>query len=153
MSLLDQFLGWFGRQPQEDPDPAATALLLRVVILFEVANFDHNFSPKERDFIVRLLCDKHGCSVEQADHLLVLAKKRRNEDPDLFHFTRQINDLLGIEEKVDLMTEVWQVIFADDEVEHHEQVLAGRLKNLLRLGQTQWIEARQRAQKLSQPDA
>ncbi|CAM2008139.1 tellurite resistance TerB family protein [Acanthopleuribacter pedis] len=127
------------QEQQEDP------LLYRVVLLLEVAMFDDEFDNREKALIVHLLETKYGLNREEIEALLTLADEKRAQSHDIFAHTSRINDWLSLEDRADLMKEIWQVIFADDKLTPQEDHLARRLRTLLRLDHQHWAQAKQDA--------
>jgi len=114
-------------------------------MLLETAHLDDEFSDEENQVIQKLLEDKYGLGGEEIKALQQMAARRREETHDIYHFTREINERMSKEEKVELLTEIWQVIYADGVVDKYEGHLAARLKTLLRLDREDWVLARRRA--------
>ncbi|CAM2066603.1 TerB family tellurite resistance protein [Sulfidibacter corallicola] len=143
MSLFTRLLDMFSNEPeqQEADDP----LLVRAALLLETACFDDDFAPSERQLIVRLLEHKYQLEPSEIKELFETANQRRSERHDIFVFTNRINEVLSLEERAELMTEIWQVIFADDKVTPEEEHLARRLRTLLRLDHQHWAKAKQDA--------
>ena len=145
MSIFQQIKSLFSDQP----DPGQITMhphLGRAVLLLEAAVYDHHYSDDEKLLIEKIFKDKYGLDTAETDDLLELAEKERARFPDLQSFTRDMVGAMGLEERQELMTEVWRVIFADGMVDPHEEHLARKLQKLLRLNHSHWIAAKIAAQ-------
>lgn len=132
----------------EQPTPQhEDPLTLRVALLLEAATFDEHFAPEEDRCIRRLLHDGYGLSESETEEVFRLARVKRLESPDVFAITRGVNQLLTPAQKEVLMREIWQVLYADGHISPEEDVLAGRLKNLLRLDTSVWQKTKLEAKK------
>lgn len=140
MSFFERVLLFFSSEPkaeqQEEP------LLYRVVLLLEVAMFDDEFDNREKALIIRLLETKYGLNRTEIEALLALAEEKRAQSHDIFAHTSRINEWLSLEDRADLMKEIWQVIFADEKLTPQEDHLARRLRTLLRLDHQHWAQAK-----------
>jgi uncharacterized tellurite resistance protein B-like protein len=141
MSLFTLVKDWLsGKQPRESDEEHP--LLPRVVLLLEAAVYDHHLAEEELAWIKVLLTEKHGLDEGETDALLDLARERRDDFPDIHSFTRKMVGEMAIEERVDLMKEIWQVIYADDHLDQHEEHFARKMQTLLRIDHKDWIAAK-----------
>jgi uncharacterized tellurite resistance protein B-like protein len=63
---------------------------------------------------------------------------------DLYHFTRQLNDVLDEEGRQRIVKMMWQIIYADERVNEFESNIIWRTADLLGVSSRQRIELRQR---------
>ena len=63
---------------------------------------------------------------------------------DLYHFTRQLNDVLDNEARQRIVKMMWQVIYVDEHVNEFESNIIWRTADLLGVSSRQRIELRQR---------
>lgn len=112
------------------------------VILLEAAGVDSRYDPEEHDHILNSLQDTFALSHEYAEELVELAHQEKSAAIDLWQFTNQINQEFSRPEKQEVMQAVWRVIYADGELEKHEDHFAHKLANLLRLTHKEMIDAK-----------
>lgn len=112
------------------------------VVLIEVASADDEFSAEEREHILTALSERFSLSGDEAEELIQVASREREESVDLWQFTHQINELCGPEEKIQIIEEVWRVICADHAIDGHEDHLAHKLAKLFNLTHRQLIDAK-----------
>ena len=126
----------------KEEDRAERIQVATCALLLEVANSDDEFSDIERDNIIQILEKDFKLSDEYAKELMELSDKEREESIDLWHFTNLINEHYSIEEKIKIIEMVWKVIYADGKMDKHEDHLAHKLSNLLKLTHKQLIDAK-----------
>jgi len=127
----------------ETPDPERVRVAT-CVLLIEVAGADNEFSPVECERIITSLRARFGLSQDEAEELMDVAQQRRSESYDLWKFTNQINETCSPPEKIQIIEEVWRVIYADGTLEGHEDYLVHKLARLLNLNHPQLIDAKLR---------
>lgn len=125
-----------GISKQEKLESAVCALLL------EVAGTDDEFSADECDHIIQTLCRRFSLSQEQAEELIEAANARRSQSFDIWKFTNEINETCTLDEKRDIIAEVWRVIYADGSLTAHEDHIAHKVGRLLNLTHPELIEAK-----------
>ena len=111
-------------------------------LLLEIANIDGRFSESEKKSVVEILQDSYQLSAEHATALMKAADEQLEKSIDLWHFAKLINENYSTEEKIKIIEMVWQIIYTDGILDKHEDYLAHKLANLLRLSHEQLIEAK-----------
>ncbi|HOZ46180.1 MAG TPA: TerB family tellurite resistance protein [Candidatus Hydrogenedentes bacterium] len=111
-------------------------------LLIEVALADDEFSLVERQRVLEFLGQRFGLSEEEAEDVMRVSRERRDRHIDLWHFARAINEACSTAEKIDIVEELWRVVFADGTLEGHEDYLLHQLATLLKVSHPQLIEAK-----------
>ena len=147
MALFDMIKQIFAPDagPPQAPGPDQNPLVIRVILLLETASYDNEFAPEERQAIKRLLRDSYGLSPEETKELITLARSRREAVADIYVFTRELANAMNMEERLQMMTEIWEIIFADGRVDAQEEHFARKMQKLLRIDHPTWIAAKQAA--------
>lgn len=143
--MLTRIQRIFQADRQQQATPADIELKKRVAacaLLLEAAYADDDCSPEEMARIVDMVKARFALSPEYATELLELADRERQKSADLFSFTNDLNRLLSREEKLAVIEDLWRIIFADGRLESHEDHLAHKLANLLRLSHQDLIAAK-----------
>ena len=112
------------------------------VLLIETAHADDECTAEEMAHVVATLKEQFGFSHEYIAELIEYAGAERDKAMDLWQFTNQMNSHFSMAEKMAVMQAVWRIIFADGQLEAHEDHFAHKLANLLRLTHKQLIEAK-----------
>ena len=114
-------------------------------VLLEVARADQDFDPAERRTIVALLRRQFDISEAEVEELISATEVERSGMPDLWPFTNAIRRIFSPEEKLDLLVMVWQVVFADEVLDAHEDLLVRKLTTMLSVNHSVVMEAKRRA--------
>lgn len=117
---------------------AACALLL------EMAAIDGPFTDEERESIVASLKKEYGLPDATVDAIVTLSFKEVQHSVDLWQFARTINEHYSADERIRIMEMIWKVVYADGTINEHEDYLAHKMGNLLRLSHHQLMEAKLR---------
>jgi uncharacterized tellurite resistance protein B-like protein len=131
-----------GQESNEDREHAlrvATALLM-----IEVARADYADSLAEEETMVASLKQFFALDDEHARLLLDEAGKEADHAVELQQFTRRLHEQLSMAEKHRVVEMLWEVAFADQRLDKHEDNLVGRLAELLYVPRSDLIRIRNR---------
>lgn len=118
--------------------------LAAAALLVEAACLDGHFHGDERDRITALLGQQFDLADEETATLIDEAEAAINETGDLFLFTKVIKDRYSAEERVGMIEMLWEVAFADGELDHFEANLIRRVGGLIYVSDRDRGEARKR---------
>jgi len=113
-------------------------------LFLEMARIDEVFTAEEMETILGILKGKYGISGDEADALIAESDRELEESVDLWQFARLINANYSVDEKIEIIETLWHMVFVDGKMDQHEHYLMSKLKNLLRLSQSQLIDAKLR---------
>ena len=113
-------------------------------LFLEMAKIDNQFTDEELETILSILKDKYGLSREHADVLMKEAEEGLNNSVDLWQFASLINEHYSIEEKLEIIELLWRIVFVDGKMNRYEDYLMHKLTILLRLSDSQLIDAKLR---------
>jgi uncharacterized tellurite resistance protein B-like protein len=146
--MIDSIIEWLtgtpaagNRPPQEELRLALTALLV------EAAHSHDHFDEKERDVVARLLQRHFALSPGDARALLSAGEREAERSAELFHFTRIINERLPFDQRVELIEMLWEVAYADGQLDEYEDSLLRRVGGLIYVPDRERGMARQRVLK------
>ena len=126
-------------EPNIDELQAAAAALL-----VEAACMDGKFDDQERKSILILLEQHFNLNDDEGSTLLVEAEKLIENAGDLFTFTRVIKDKYEPKQRIALIEMLWEVAFADGNVDYYESNLISRVAGLIFVNDFDRGEARKR---------
>jgi len=122
--------------PEKELQAATCALLL------EMAHVDDEFAPEEEKQIENLMRSHFDLSQETFNEIKDLSDKQRAESIDLWHFAKIIKDNYSVAEKEKVIEMIWTVVYADDNLDDHEDYLVHQLAKILNLEHKQLIDAK-----------
>ena len=120
---------------------AAAALMTEVMVI------DRKISGKELSAIKKIFEHQFDLQENEIDQLLKLAKEEVDEATSLYQFTRLINDQFDAEKKKDLIENLWQIAFADEVLDKHEEAIIRRIAELIYVPHADFIKTKQKAKK------
>ncbi len=109
-------------------------------ILVEMAGADGEFSNEERDRILKHFEEAHALTPQEAEELVQTASNKLKDAVDIWHFTNMVNQNYTKEEKLQVIEMMWRVIYADGHLDAHEDYLAHKMGNLLRLSHDELMD-------------
>ena len=130
-----------GKETTHDIRIATCALFL------EMSQIDGEFSESERAHIISTLKKDYHLSDEYAVALLEASHEELEGSIDLWHFTNLINQNYSMEEKLEIIENIWRIAYTDGRLDKHEDYLVHKLAKLLRLSHKQLIEAKLKAKR------
>lgn len=140
--LFDTFLSPPGESPQERD---ASLKLATAVLLVDVLREGQAHAPAEHAMLRKILHDKFALAEVEVNRLMALAESTAQSASDYFQFTSRINDSFTHPQKIQLVENLWQIAYADGQLNAHENGLIGKIAELLHVTQGEYIGAKMRA--------
>lgn len=134
-----------GGDAGEKPSERQAAQMAAAVLLVEVMYSDNEVQPEERYAVSDALHSTFGLGEQEAAQLMDEAGSRMKDMTSLYDFTRLLNVRFTAEQKVDLVEQMWRVVFADGRLDKHEEYLVRRVADLLYVPHGDFIRAKLRA--------
>lgn len=131
--------------PAPEPLNEADARLALAALMVRIARSDHDYAEVEIDRIDRILMTRYGLSPFEAAALRQEAEILESEAPDTVRFTRAIKEAVPHEDRLGVLTALWQVVLADGNRDMHEDTLLRVVANLLGINDRDSARARQKA--------
>ena len=114
------------------------------VLLVEAARMDDAFDAHERGTIEHLLEHKFQLSHDETQELLTLAEQAAERSHQLHPFTRLAVERMEPKRRIRLIEMLWEVAYADGELDPDEDVLLRRVAGLIYVSDEDRVAARQR---------
>lgn len=124
----------------DDPRVAATALL------FHVMDADGIRDGSEMQQLRPLVSEMFGIDGAELDSVISAGEKADEEAIDLYGFTSVLNRHLDRRARLEFVSLMWDMVFADGELHELEDNVIWRVAELLHVERDQRIALRQRAQ-------
>ncbi|MBE9532464.1 MAG: TerB family tellurite resistance protein [Proteobacteria bacterium] len=120
-------------------------MLATAALLIEISRADNVISLEETDLITRVIRKTFSLSDDETDELISLAEQQVEEAVSFYQFTHLINKGFSYERKLHVVGLLWQVVFADEEMEKHEEYFVRKIADLLHISHRDLIEAKHKA--------
>ena len=145
MSVLERLQAIFSDSPEAtvpESDDQPDLNLACAALLVEVARADYADDPKETEATFTAI--RKVLRVPETDiaELLSEANAEVEEGTSVFPHTSLINEHCSREQKYDILVAMWQVAFADGNLDKYEEHLIRRVAGLIHLDHREFIQAK-----------
>jgi uncharacterized tellurite resistance protein B-like protein len=141
--MINKIKAFFAKNVIEADDNSLSGdQLATAALLIEVMVIDGNLGEDELASISNTLSQMLELSSEQVDELILLSRDEVSEATSLYQFTREINTHFDQSKKIDLMTAMWRVAFADGHLDKHEEGIIRRVADLLHIRHSEYIQCK-----------
>jgi len=129
----------------EDKSPEFTEKQLRLAtaaLLVEVATIDRVFDEVELKRLQSLLEEKFSLPKTEVQQLIDEAKAASTDAASLYEFTKHINEQLNEPEKIKLVEGLWEIAYADQTLDKHEEHIIRRIADLIHVRHIDFIKTK-----------
>lgn len=131
------------KRPGHEQDIALSVAALMV----EVMMMDGRLDKAEHGVIASLLEQRFGLSDAEIEGLIRRATREADKAHDLYQFTSQIIKAYPINERSDIIRELWHVALADGHADAYEEQLIRRIAELIGVHHQHFIDAKIQARR------
>jgi uncharacterized tellurite resistance protein B-like protein len=132
LSTLKKFIADPRLQDRDaDEDQSRIVESAAAALLVEAALADGRFDTAERAQIEDVLRHLFGLPDDDVEALIADAESAVANSNQLYGFTRTVKDELAYEQRVEIMQMLWEVVYADGQLDDFEANLVRRVSGLL----------------------
>jgi uncharacterized tellurite resistance protein B-like protein len=143
LRTLKDLFNAFASEPAQTPAQQEHALQLAcAVLLVEVMRAQPEVRPGERAAVVAALQRKFALQPDEIERLVELADAKARTATDFFAFTSTLNDRFSHEQKMRIVELMWQVAYADGDVDANENHVISKVAGLLHVTHGEYIAAK-----------
>ena len=142
--MLDKIKQFFHQAaPNESETDTQTQIrLATAALLIEIAIIDHKIDVTELKSMEQILQSTLSLSKDDTEKLIQLAREARDEATSVYEFTQHINDNFNHDQKFQLVQEMWQVAFADGNLDKYEEYMIRKICDLIHVSHSEYIRAK-----------
>ena len=118
--------------------------LAAAALLVHAAAIDGDVGDAEREKLHAVIKQQFALDVATTDELVAEATEAENDSIDLYHFTSLINRSLDEDGRRRVVEMMWEIAYADGDVDEFEKNLIWRAADLLGVSSRERIELGQR---------
>ena len=111
-------------------------------LLVEIAKADGDFSGDERKRIIDLMKKDYDLDDECVNELLALSEQKVKDSVSIYEFSSVINESFTQQEKLDLIKNLWRIIYEDGKLDSHEDRLIKIIGSTMNLEHKDVINAK-----------
>ena len=109
-------------------------------LLIETALADKVFNEEELISMKQTLNKVYKVDEKDIEDLIDESKRKVSESTSLYEYTRLINDLCDYEDKIRLISNLWSIAFADQQLDKYEEYLIRKISDLLHVSHKDFIQ-------------
>lgn len=111
-------------------------------LLLEIATADDNFAKVEKEKITEIMKDKFSLTDEEVQNLISISKEKIKKSVSVYEFTNILNKQLNQDEKYSIVKYLWEIAFADGNVDSYEEFYIKRISNNLHINNKDRVAAK-----------
>lgn len=115
-----------------------------VQLLLEVARSDTSIDDVERDAITRAILSKTDFSPAQIKDSLAESEQAVDKSISFHQHVRLVNEQFDQTQKIQLIEQMWQVAYADGQLDPHEEAFIRQIADLIYLRHREFMQAKHR---------
>ena len=108
----------------------------------EIATADGDFSDDERNRIIKTMQKDFSLEDECVKDLINLSEEVVKDSISVYEFTSELNDHLDKDEKLQLLKNLWKVVYTDGKLDKYEDRLIKIIGSTLNLDHKDVINAK-----------
>jgi uncharacterized tellurite resistance protein B-like protein len=139
--MIKAILDWFAPE-QIQQQPQHTLEKATAVLLVEIMRADHHIDEAEESAFHDIATQHLGLSAAEAQLLLQDARQMSEQANDLFQFTELLHQQLSIEDKFQLLCQLWRLAYVSDGIDRYEEHMIRRIAELLYIPHSEFIRAK-----------
>lgn len=116
--------------------------LASAALMIELCKSDQSIDEVETNKIADILQTKFDLPEETLDDLMNLAQQEAEEATSLYQFTSLINEGYEQSAKIALILNMWEVAFADGDLDRYEEHLIRKVAELLYVPHSDFIKTK-----------
>ena len=138
---IKDLLSNFSNQEEEIEDEKISSLDKACsALLIEVAYADKVFDESEINSLRESLKETYDIDEQIIDELISEAKKTVDESTSLYEYTRVVNDEFNYSDKLELLSRIWKLAFADGNLDKYEDHLIRKISDLIHISHSDFIK-------------
>jgi uncharacterized tellurite resistance protein B-like protein len=137
--FFEQYLG----QETESTIPLERRLqMASAALMVEMLHVDEHVTAEEDEKLRLLLRQRFNLDNSEIESLIDLAHNEKHDATDYYQFTSLLNTHYSQQQKIDLVEDLWQLAYADHELDKYEEHLIRRLAELLHVPHHDFIRTK-----------
>lgn len=143
LTKLQQFFNQYLNEDSKDSIPVERRLqMATAALMVEMLHVDEQVTTEEDEKLQRILKQRFELDAGEIDALITLAHNEKHEATDYYAFTSLINEHYTQQQKIKLVEDLWQLAYADSELDKYEEHLLRRLAELLHVPHQDFIRTK-----------
>jgi len=140
--MLNKISDFFNTLLSTDKTEAECTLSVEIacaVLLCEVMRADSVFTSNEQDELSAIITEQFNLTEQEVSSILEQAFELSENASDFYQFTSKLNQYYSLDERIKIVTLLWQVAYADGELANIEEHIIRKIADLLHLRHSEYI--------------
>ena len=141
------FKKWIENLVDVKPADAGNSLDLRqasVQLMLEVARCDTSITDVERHAIIKTLELRSGLSESALNEMMDSSEESVDKSISFHQHIKLVNEQFDREKKIELITQMWEVAYADGQLDKHEEAFIRQVSDLIYIKHRDFMQAKHR---------
>jgi uncharacterized tellurite resistance protein B-like protein len=113
-------------------------------LLIEMMRADSKVTDDERNTVIKIIQTKFKLTGDETNALIKLAEDKIWKSTGYYEFTSLINKEFTYEQKIKVIENLWEVAFADKEIDKYEEHMVRKIADLIYVEHKDFINAKLR---------
>ena len=131
---------------KDEPCLQSELRLASAALLFEVIKADQTIDEREQSALKQTLISRFQLSEGELTELIDLAEQENEEAVSVYQFTRLINDNYEPQDKIAVIRAMWDVAYADGNIDKYEEAIIRKVSDLLYVSHKDFIRSKHQAE-------
>jgi uncharacterized tellurite resistance protein B-like protein len=132
-------------KPGKDAEEESTVCQIQLAsaaLMIELSMTDQKIDDSETNTLLGILESKFQLSKDTLNELVTLAKQETLDATSLYQFTSLINEAYDYDGRTKLIQNMWEVAFADGDLDRYEEHLIRKVAELLYVSHSDFIKTK-----------
>ena len=143
-TIKEYFEGLLKDSPDENTYNKSLELAT-AVLMIEISLADDHIDDRERDEIKKQMTASFELDDSTIQELIEAAEKEVDHAVSLYEFTRLLNDKLPMEDRVEVIKNLWRIAYADNVLDKYEEYYIRKVADLLYVAHSDFIKSKHEA--------
>ncbi|HIF51109.1 MAG TPA: TerB family tellurite resistance protein [Thiotrichaceae bacterium] len=144
-NIKSYFEELFQKETEDKSSHKNTIELATAVLMIEISLADDHIHDEERREINNVLHKNFNLQQDEIDELIALAEEEVDHSISLYEFIRLLNDSLTMQEKINILENLWRVAYADSVIDKYEEYYIRKVADLLYIAHSDYIRSKLKA--------
>ena len=126
----------------DSPDQPGKIKIAATALMVEMANSDGSITDEEYEGITNSIQKVFNIEIEKIKELIKISKEELKESASLYEFSGVINENFSHNEKIELMDQLWRLIYTDNKLDKYEDKLIKQIGGMLKLDHREIINSK-----------
>lgn len=139
LNKINDFFSTLFNVEANKPESQLSVEIACAVLLCEVMRADNVFTENEQNELSHILTTQFNLSQQEVESILEKAFELSENANDFYQFTSKINQSYSLDDRIKIVTLLWQVAYADGELASIEEHIIRKISDLLHLRHSEYI--------------